>query len=184
MESGAQDTRRERDGKEVSSAMKYQATVNGQTFEIEIMQDGRVTIDGEARSVDFRRISDSLFSALIDNESIEAVVERHDGQYQVLMRGDLYDVQVLDERQQRLMRTSAGFADSQGELTVRSPMPGLIVDVRVTEGQAVERGDALCVLESMKMENEIKAPRAATVERIHIARGDSVEQNKVLITLS
>lgn len=164
--------------------MKYRTTVNGQTFEVEIHNDGRVLVDGEERAVDFRRITQSLYSALIDNQSIEAYVERRDENYQVIMRGDLYDVQVLDERQQRLIRASAGFAVAQGELTVRSPMPGLIVDVRVAEGQTVERGTALCVLESMKMENEIKAPRAGKVERIHIAKGDSVEQNRVLVTLS
>lgn len=164
--------------------MKYRTTVNGQTFEIDVQNDGRILVNGEERTVDFRRITESLYSALIDNQSIEAYVERRDESYQVIIRGDLYDVQVLDERQQRLMRSSSGFAVAQGELTVRSPMPGLIVDVRVTEGQAVERGASLCVLESMKMENEIKAPRAGKIERIHIAKGDSVEQNRVLVTLS
>jgi pyruvate carboxylase subunit B len=56
--------------------------------------------------------------------------------------------------------------------------------VPVVEGQAVEQGAAVCVLESMKMENEIKAPRAGTITRVHVAKGDRVEQNKVLVTLA
>jgi biotin carboxyl carrier protein len=163
--------------------MKYLTTVDGQTFEIEIKQDGQVTINGEERVIDFRTISDSLVSALINNKSYEAVVEERDGTMQVLLFGDLYEIQVLDERQQRLARSSSGFAASQGELPIRSPMPGLIVAVKVAEGDEVQQGSPLCVLESMKMENDIKAPRAGKVLRVHIAAGERVEQNKVLVTL-
>jgi biotin carboxyl carrier protein len=62
-------------------------------------------------------------------------------------------------------------------------MPGLIVAVNVSEGQTVTQGASLCVLESMKMENEIKAPRAGNVSRIYVNKGDRVEQNKVLIVI-
>ena len=164
--------------------MKYLTTVNGQTFEIEINQDGKVTIDGEERSIDFETISPSLFSALIDHHSYEVLVEEREGRFNVLMRGELYDVEVADERQQRLLRASAGFEAAQGELTIRSPMPGLIVAVGVAEGQTVTQGTSLCVLESMKMENDIKAPRAGTVARVYVAKGDRVEQNKPLIVIS
>ncbi len=101
-----------------------------------------------------------------------------------MMSGELYDVEVADERRVRLMRASAGFEASAGELSIRSPMPGLIVAVGVSEGQAINKGDSLCILESMKMENDIKAPRAGTVSRVYVAKGDRVEQNKVLLTIT
>ncbi|MFN7210123.1 MAG: biotin/lipoyl-containing protein [Aggregatilineales bacterium] len=164
--------------------MKYLTTVNGQRFEIELDKDGRLIINGEARQVDFQHISEALYSALIDHKSVEALVERHEGRYQVLIEGELYDVEVLDERQQRLMSASSGFGAAQGEITIRSPMPGLIIAVRVGEGEAVRKGQPLVVLESMKMENDIKAPRDGKVERIHVEKGQTVEQNKALITLS
>jgi biotin carboxyl carrier protein len=164
--------------------MKYLATVNGQTFEIEINQDGKVTVDGTEQNVDFKTISTSLYSALIDHASVEALVEEREGHFNVLINGDQYEVEVADERQQRLLKASAGFEAAQGEISIRSPMPGLIVAVGVAEGQAVSQGDSLCVLESMKMENEIKAPRAGTVGRVYVNKGDRVEQNKVLITIT
>ncbi len=164
--------------------MKYLTTVNGQTFEIEVARDGKITVNGKERSVDFQGISESLISALIDNRSVEALVELRDGRYQILLGGDQYEVEVMDERQQRLMKSSSGFGESQGEQVVRSPMPGLIVEIRVQEGQPVKKGDPLCVLESMKMENEIKSPKAGTVARVHIGKGDNVEQNRVLFTLN
>ncbi|GAB4546865.1 MAG: acetyl-CoA carboxylase biotin carboxyl carrier protein subunit [Anaerolineae bacterium] len=163
--------------------MKYLATVNGQTFEVELTQDGKVIVNGQAREVDFRQITESLYSALINNKSVEALVEQKDRLMQVVIQGDLYEVEVLDERQQRLMRASSGFGVTTGELIVKAPMPGLIVAVRVEQGQEVQKGQPLIVLESMKMENDIKAPRAGLVEKIHVSKGESVEQNKVLITL-
>jgi biotin carboxyl carrier protein len=163
--------------------MKYITTVNGKSFTIDVNRDGRVTINGEERDVDFKTISESLFSAIVNNQSIEALIEERDEKYNVMISGELYEVEVSDERQQRLMRSSTGFEVGQGELSIRSPMPGLIVAVPVEEGQTVNQGDALCVLESMKMENEIKAPRAGTVVRVNVAKGDRVEQNKVLIKL-
>jgi biotin carboxyl carrier protein len=173
--------------------MKYATTINGKDFDIEVNEDGKVTVNGEERAVDFMSISESLYSVIIVSESLysviienlsfEVVVELRDGTYNVMMQGDLYEATVLDERQQRMARASAGFSAAQGEINLKSPMPGLIVDVRVAEGQSVEKGQSLIVLESMKMENELKAPRAGTVSRIQVHKGDSVEQNKVLLTL-
>lgn len=163
--------------------MRYSTTVNGKTYEIEINQDGKVLVNGEEKNVNFLNISDSLYSVIIENASFEVVVELRDGVYNVLMLGDLYEAEVLDERQQRMQRASAGFGVAQGEIAVKSPMPGLIVDVRVKEGESVEKGQSMIVLESMKMENELKAPRAGTIGRVHISKGESVEQNKVLLTL-
>jgi biotin carboxyl carrier protein len=62
-------------------------------------------------------------------------------------------------------------------------MPGLVVAVPVEEGQLVARGDALVILESMKMQNELKAPRQGTVAQVRVRPGERVELNQVLMTL-
>lgn len=164
--------------------MKYLTTVNGKTYEIDVDESGRVMVNGEQRTVDFETITASLYSALIDNASYEVLVEEHEGHYNVLMLGDMYTVEVMDERRQRLMSSSSGFGVDMGEIAIRSPMPGLIIAVNVKEGQSISQGASLCILESMKMENEIKAPRAGTVTQIAVSAGDRVEQNKVLIKIT
>lgn len=164
--------------------MKYVTTVNGETYEIEIKADGMVEVNGEPRHVDFKPMGQhAIFSLIIDNQSFEAVVEQRDGSYQVLIFGDLYDVEVTDERSLRLARLSGVTADTSGEAQIKSPMPGLIVAVPVEIGQEVKKGDTVVILESMKMENELKAPRDGTIERIEVGKGDSVEQNKVLVVI-
>ena len=73
-------------------------------------------------------------------------------------------------------------AAAGGEV-ITAPMPGTILAVNVTVGQAVKKGDVLCVLEAMKMENEIYAPRDGEVASVNAAKGDAVESGKALVTL-
>lgn len=165
--------------------MKYQTIVGGRTFEIEINEDGRILVNGEPRAIDFRALrKGELYSMLLDHHSFEAVVEERDEQYYVLIDGNLYEVSVTDERSRRLAGAFMAFGDSGAEVSIRAPMPGLIVRVPVAEGQTVSKGETLVILESMKMENELKSPRDGTVHRVYVAAGDSVEQNKVLVTIA
>jgi biotin carboxyl carrier protein len=165
--------------------MKYIATVEGQTFEVEINSEREVTVNGTRLSVDFEPSGDQpVFTLLLDGKSYEAYVYPTETGMQVLLRGHLYQVTVEDERQRRLRESSRTVAVSGGEFHLKSPMPGLIVSVPVEEGQAVEQGQDLVILESMKMQNELKAPRRGTVGRIRVRPGDSVEQNALLLTLA
>lgn len=73
---------------------------------------------------------------------------------------------------------------AQGAVKVNAPMPGKILDVKASAGQAVKKGDVLLILEAMKMENEVVAPEDGTVASINVASGDSVEAGAVLATLN
>lgn len=72
--------------------------------------------------------------------------------------------------------------DGEGE-PVLAPMPGTILSIAVTAGQTVKKGDVLCVLEAMKMENEIFSPRDAVVSAVTCARGETVDAGKSLVVL-
>jgi biotin carboxyl carrier protein len=164
--------------------MKYVATVNDKTYEIEINGEGEITIDGERLSVDFKTVAEqSVYSLLLDGNSYEAYVYPSDEGIEVLMRGILYHVSAEDERQLRLRQSTAGAAAEKGEFFLKAPMPGLVVGVPVEENQDVAAGDNLVILESMKMQNELKAPRDGKITRIRVAAGDNVDQNQVLLIL-
>ncbi len=75
-------------------------------------------------------------------------------------------------------------AGSAGGVKVTSPMPGTILDVKVSVGQAVKKGDVICVLEAMKMENDIPAPQDGVVASINVNKGASVSANDLLATLN
>lgn len=168
--------------------MKYATTINDKTFLIEINDDRQVTIDGVVYPVDFENISGQpVYSLLIDGRSYEAYVYESDetDDWQVLLKGDLYTARVEDEREKRLRAAAGAVAGAQsGEFNLKAPMPGLIVAVPVEEGQEVKKGDILIILESMKMQNELKCPRDGTITRIKVKARDSVEHHQVLITVA
>ncbi len=165
--------------------MKYIATVRDQEFTIEITADGAIHINGQLCEIDFRRLpAGGVTSLLMDNRSIAAVVEERSEHWEVLIEGELYTVTVQDERAHRLdrMRTSGLTVD--GEAIVASPMPGIIIAVPVAVGDVVALGQKVVILESMKMENELRAPRAGVVTHVHVAPGASVEKDQPLVGIS
>jgi biotin carboxyl carrier protein len=163
--------------------MKYVTIINDIRFEIEILKDGTVLVNGEPRDVDFFSLGASLYSVITQNQSYEVVIEEQHGEYQVQMRGHLFTGHVLDERAQLLASRRGGLNADTGEISIKAPMPGLIVTVPVREGDEVKAGQTVIILESMKMQNELKAPRDGVVQRISVEAGHSVEQNKLLVTI-
>ena len=75
-------------------------------------------------------------------------------------------------------------AGNAGAIAVKAPMPGTIMKVNVAPGQAVKKGDVLCVLEAMKMENDISAPQDGVVASVNVQKGASVQGEDVLVTLN
>ncbi len=164
--------------------MKYVTTVNNKRFEIEILADGSVTVDGKTREVDFIALGPAMYSILSENVSHELTIEQREDEIEVLMRGRLYSNRVLDERALLMAQRSGSLGNETGEVNIKSPMPGLIVAVKVETGQEVKAGETVIILESMKMQNELKAVRDGVVGSVNVEAGQTVEQNKVLLSIS
>lgn len=164
--------------------MKYIATIEGREYGIEILDEHHIRIDGEASEFDIESVGDQpIYSLLVNGKSYEVHVYPAEEGWQVLMHGQFYPVTVEDEREKRLKTTLGNKASDHGEYLLRAPMPGLIVTIPVEEGQNVEKGDVLLILESMKMQNELKAPRGGQVSRIRVKPGESVEQKQTLLSI-
>jgi biotin carboxyl carrier protein len=134
--------------------------------------------------VDFQQLSEGgISSLLLNNRSVEAIVEERNQDWQVLIHGELYTVQVQDERAYRLAKARGAVIEFTGETAIRSPMPGLIIAVPVEVGQWVNKGDKVVILESMKMENELRSPRDGHVKHVYVQEGAGVEKNQVLVTI-
>lgn len=161
--------------------MKYVTLINGEQYEVEIDNDGTILINGEVRDVDFLNLGGSLYSVITENKSLEAVIDDEDNKIDVMMDGRLYETQVLDERALLMAQRRGGLGVSSGE--VHSPMPGLIVKVTVEDGQTVAKGQTVVILESMKMQNELKAPADGTVTAIHVDAGKTVNKNDLLLEI-
>lgn len=164
--------------------MKYITTIEDRQFTVEIIDEKHVSVDGKVYEIDFESVAGQpVFSLIVDGRSHESYIYPGDDNWQVLMRGRLYPVQVEDEREKRLRAAAGGGVAETGEFHLRAPMPGLVVSVPVTEGQSVTRGQVILILESMKMQNELKAPRDGTIGRIRVRPGETVEQKQTLLSM-
>ena len=165
--------------------MKYIASIEDKTYEIEINEGGEITADGKPITIDFQSVADQpVFSLIMNNQSYEASISSSEQGVEVLLLGQLFYVEVEDERQRRLRQSSGGGSLQVGEYQLKAPMPGLVIAVPVEDGQAVEKGQDLVILESMKMQNELKAPREGVISRVRVKTGDRVDQNQVLVILT
>lgn len=164
--------------------MKYITTVGDEQFEIDINQRGEITVNGEVINVDLMQMPDTtMFSMIIGNESHDIRISDGDSYYEVQVLGDIFDVVVEDERTRRLAGLKGGPGAGSGEIFIKAPMPGVVVEVPVTRGQQVTKGEIVVILESMKMQNEFKAPRDGEIHVVRVAPGDTVEQNSVMVTI-
>ncbi len=161
--------------------MKYFAVVGDRQYEVEIDGD-EIFVDGDRVEVDLQQIAEpELYSILYDGHSYELVVEATRYNYTVLIRGDQYQIMVEDERTRRLNASRRQNELPDGEFAIKAPIPGLVVKLLVADGDTVEANQPLLILEAMKMENEIRSPRACTIKKVEIAAGQRVEQNAVMI---
>jgi len=165
--------------------MRYITTIEDREYLIEILDDNHVSVDGVVYEVDFETLSDQpVHSLLVNGKSYEAFVSPRDVGWGVLLHGTRYILQVEDEREKRLRASMGGGPTMTGEFHLRSPMPGLVVSIPVSEGQEISTGDVLVILESMKMQNELKSPRDGTVTRLRVKPGDNVERSETILTVS
>jgi acetyl/propionyl-CoA carboxylase alpha subunit len=165
--------------------MKYLTTIGDIQFVIDINQDGQITVDGEVVNVDMQQMPDTtMYSVIIDGISHDVRMSEGDGIYLAELSGQIFEVVVEDERTRRLAGLKGGPGAITGEAIIKAPMPGVVIEVLVTQGQEVEQGDIVVILESMKMQNEFKAPRSGKIHTLRVAPGDKVEQNAVMLTIT
>jgi biotin carboxyl carrier protein len=164
--------------------MAFIAKLGEQNYTVEIEETGksvyRVAVDGNEFLVDGKKTGRTNFSLIVDNRSFEIEVDNTDDEYRVLVDGRSYHIHLLDERRVRVGAAQAGL-QLQGRQIVSVPMPGKIVAVLVSEGDAVEKGQGLVIVEAMKMENEVRSPIGGEVKEIRVKPGETVEGGAALV---
>lgn len=161
----------------------YKVQAGDQSFEIVTSDDGFI-VDGKPVRWDLSKIDDGYFHILLNNRSYRAEVVERDAtgkNFVIKINGRNYPV-VLKDKFDLLLEKMGMNANAGAKVNnVRAPMPGLIIDLKVKDGDEVKAGDTLLILEAMKMENIIKAPGDAVVKSVKVNMGQGVEKNQVLI---
>jgi biotin carboxyl carrier protein len=161
----------------------YKATINGKQFEI-TEADNKLLVNGEAVDLNSTEVSDGYFHILLKNKSYRAEVVKVDHSTKTFtfkINGRIYPV-VLKNKFDLLLEKMGMSGNATSKVNnIKAPMPGLIIDLRVKEGDQVNTGDTLIILEAMKMENSIKSPGQAQVKSVKVKKGESVEKGQTLI---
>lgn len=152
-------------------------------FEVAI--DGNtVSLDGQHVDVDLKQVGDQAFQVLYKGGSYTVhVLEVDAAEKTVLLKvnGKKATVALSTELDRLLKSMGLENAASSKVSEVKAPMPGLIHSVLVAVGDTVAKGDALLILEAMKMENIIKSPADGTISKIAVKVGENVEKGQILI---
>lgn len=162
--------------------MKYIVSIAGREIEVEVDGD-LVTVDGSTRTAWLRTIAGTPTRQLLLDGRPTAIIMRSEGrgQWGLQVGGDRWEAEVLDERTRHIRSLTQGGERRRGPVTLRAPMPGMVVKVLAEPGHAVAAGAGLVVLEAMKMENELKSAASATVKAVRVNPGEAVEKGQILV---
>lgn len=154
----------------------FNATVNGQPV-----------LEGvSAKHLDIVSTGDNVYHILVDQKSYQAKLHRVDyytKTFHFVINGGHYDVKLEDQFDQIANKLGLLTQHSVKVKEIKAPMPGLVLEVQVAPGQAVIKGEPLVILEAMKMENILRAPGDAVVQKVLIEKGKPVDKNQLLIVM-
>jgi biotin carboxyl carrier protein len=152
----------------------YKATVNDKTFDI----------NPDQINWDLVEYAPNCFHILYNKKSYRAEIVKADPAtktFIIKVNNLVQTVSVKDKFDLLLEKMGMNASASSKINNIKAPMPGLIIDLKIKAGDTVNAGDALLILEAMKMENVLKSPGGGTVKSVKVKKGDSVEKGQVLI---
>lgn len=170
--------------------MLFDIEIGERVRRVSVERDGtryRIEADGRVDLVDAARVDAATLSLIVLGDRQEshevALLEREPGAIEVHLRAGVVPVRVRPAGARRGGAAAPG-AGPGGPVKVTAPMPGKIVKVLVSPGDEVHARQGLAVVEAMKMENELRAPRAGRVVSVHVQEGALVEAGRLLIEIA
>jgi biotin carboxyl carrier protein len=152
-------------------------------FEVE-SNKGDITIDGQAIDKDLVRIDNRTFHIIHKGKSYHAElvsINRDDKTCAVKVGTNIYSMQITDQYDELLHQLGMDNLTANKISEIKAPMPGLVIRILASEGDQVEKGGNLFVLEAMKMENVIKSVSDVKIKSVKVKAGDKVEKNQVVM---
>ena len=140
----------------------------------------------DLQAADLIKISPTEFNCIKDNRSVNVKLIATDAagkNLQIEIDGEVFNIAIKDELDQLLDQMGLGATSGKQVKEIKAPMPGLVLEISVTDGQEVKEGDRILILEAMKMENSILIHADATIKKVVVTAGQAVEKGQVLVEL-
>jgi biotin carboxyl carrier protein len=163
----------------------YKATINTTTYAVETTNGTTGTLNNTPFNLDTITVANGILSIIKDNISYNVEIVKTNTESKIVtvkVNNTTYTVSVKDQYDELLKQLGMENLGTKKINELKAPMPGLVLNIVVTEGQTVKKGDALIVLEAMKMENSLKSPTDGVIKKIAITKGDAVEKNQLLLS--
>lgn len=163
--------------------MEFELNQNDETTRVNVTP-GNVTFNKVSRDYEIEFIGADAANIRIGTGTYYIYdIQILDGMISYMHNGNRYQLPYKDEQAILLARMGFKTGSKSGHGLIKSPMPGKIIAIKKQIGDTVNAGDAVVILEAMKMENELKSPVAGTVSTIHVTEGSSVEKNTILLEI-
>lgn len=169
----------------LSNKSTFETLIHGRSETIEVCRSDRHTqvfFRGELMDVDIVEISGNSFSIIISGRSYDVVVAEVEGTFQVLINGVHFEIPLLNPKKPR--HSASALLDATGPVPVVAAMPGKVVKLLVKAGDLVQEGQGVVVIEAMKMQNELKAPKAGKIEKVNVAENQTINAGESLVVIS
>ncbi|HRK53673.1 MAG TPA: acetyl-CoA carboxylase biotin carboxyl carrier protein subunit [Cyclobacteriaceae bacterium] len=161
----------------------FKTTVNQSSYEVLPSEEGWL-VDGKPVQWDLIKVTNTYFHIIHEQKSYRAEVVKADHvtkTFIIKINGRKYSVGVKDKFELLLEKMGMNVGTTNKVNSIKAPMPGLIIALKVKVGDEVKAGDQLLILEAMKMENILKSPGDGTIKTVKVEKGNSVEKGQVLI---
>lgn len=154
-------------------------------YKVEILEDGpvkKIAVNGKIYEVDYNMGGDSIHSIIIDHHSHGVQISpSSNSTYTIMNAGEVYQIELKGEMEK--IHNARNSSEAVGRQVVQAPMPGVILKTYVKKGDTVKRGDPLCVLVAMKMENEIRSVTEGIVKDIFVENNMKVALNDRIMVI-
>jgi biotin carboxyl carrier protein len=162
----------------------FVVSCNGNRFEITIKTNDKIEVDGEEYEYELIQLSLYNYLLRVNNKVYELSGERNSSEkYFITFRGESFDITVRTALQERATEMMTKAEGGEKKLEVRAPMPGMILKQKFKEGDEVNEGDVIVILEAMKMENAIKAMKGGRISKMDAGEGMAVEKGVILFVI-
>jgi len=162
--------------------MAYIVKIDDKEFKCEVEKkekNYRILLDGKEIQAEVVKADKESLTLIINNKPYQIYLHEDN---QLMVNTEGYSYEVIDEKVARVMKSGTEVLHKK-EAVVTAPMPGLVIEVEVQEGDAVKKGQGLLIVEAMKMQNEMKSPRDGVVKKILVQKGQTVNSRDTLIII-
>lgn len=165
--------------------MKHHVQIGQRHLQIEKKDQQYVVENNQLEPIVLSKSKDEV-SYVLGNKlfQIRKIKNLEDNSAQLVsVNGKVFTIQMKSDLELLIEKMGGGTGGQNSAKTIKAPMPGLIVQIKAEEGQAVSKGDVLLNFEAMKMENQLKSPGSGTVKRILVQKGDKIDKGQILVEL-